>query len=456
GLSGPKSWITAKLLWDLDENVDALLQDFCERCFGEAAGPMREFYDLWETAWNTQPKSGSQGYAYIWGPSISVIAPPGVMDKARECLSRALLQAKSDKARQRIEQIRKTLRVTEYCSFRESVYASLRIDEHLTPRGFAELVCNLNQMCYTTQALSHYMAEKIRGDNMTFRNGDVYTGHMDSYYCLIASGLASALARREVAKTRPASQDALTGALLKRLDGLASVVTESAEKDPLTQGLAWQPFSRRVRTYLGATTLVPRAKKAPTIDGNIGKDEWGGMPLLTGFKVFDGRGKRRTLDKDAEFQTEVRLGYDDAALYVAYACREKNLADLVSGRDRRDSDVWHDDSADFTILAAGTERKEDFNHYIVNPDGVFYDSKGSANWQGKPVIRTGRDTDSNTWTVEAAIPWSDFGRKPVSGEVWRAQFARINMEGSKDHLSCWAPTSQGFNNADYLGVLLFE
>jgi len=42
------------------------------------------------------------------------------------------------------------------------------------------------------------------------------------------------------------------------------------------------------------------------------------------------------------------------------------------------------------------------------------------------------------------------------GEVWCAQFARINNEGSRLHLSCWAPTPKGINNTDYLGVLLFE
>jgi hypothetical protein len=55
-----------------------------------------------------------------------------------------------------------------------------------------------------------------------------------------------------------------------------------------------------------------------------------------------------------------------------------------------------------------------------------------------------------------AIPWSDFGRKPASGEVWRVQFGRIDIRDTGEEISSWAPTTKGLNNADDLGVLLFE
>ncbi|MDP6110260.1 MAG: hypothetical protein QGG53_00205, partial [Planctomycetota bacterium] len=69
---------------------------------------------------------------------------------------------------------------------------------------------------------------------------------------------------------------------------------------------------------------------------------------------------------------------------------------------------------------------------------------------------TGKDEKTGTWILEMAIPWRDFGRAPESGTVWRAQFGRIQPLAGKEELSCWAPSPEGFNNADYLGVLLFE
>ncbi len=49
---GPHSWwhhlnsyLTAKLLWNPDEDVDAILDDYCVRFYGPGAGAMREFWD---------------------------------------------------------------------------------------------------------------------------------------------------------------------------------------------------------------------------------------------------------------------------------------------------------------------------------------------------------------------------------------------------------------------------
>ena len=41
-------WITPRLLWDvsLADQIDTLVDDFCDRCFAGASKPMREFYQL--------------------------------------------------------------------------------------------------------------------------------------------------------------------------------------------------------------------------------------------------------------------------------------------------------------------------------------------------------------------------------------------------------------------------
>ena len=91
---------------------------------------------------------------------------------------------------------------------------------------------------------------------------------------------------------------------------------------------------------------------------------------------------------------------------------------------------------------------------------MCYDAKGAGSgssfWESGFTVKTGREPDANRWTLEMEIPWTDFGRKPASGEVWRAQFGRNDVTGIQYQGSCWAPTSEGLNNADYLGVLLFE
>lgn len=49
---GPKTWIYAKLLWDVNADVDALVDDWCLHAVGAAAAPhLRAYFDHWERLW---------------------------------------------------------------------------------------------------------------------------------------------------------------------------------------------------------------------------------------------------------------------------------------------------------------------------------------------------------------------------------------------------------------------
>jgi len=49
---GPKAWLYAKLLWNPNQDVDALLDDWYERFAGHKAAPsLKAFYDIWEKFW---------------------------------------------------------------------------------------------------------------------------------------------------------------------------------------------------------------------------------------------------------------------------------------------------------------------------------------------------------------------------------------------------------------------
>lgn len=50
-IDGPRTWILAKLMWNPDADVDALLDRFCRGFYGSAAKPMRAFYARLEEAW---------------------------------------------------------------------------------------------------------------------------------------------------------------------------------------------------------------------------------------------------------------------------------------------------------------------------------------------------------------------------------------------------------------------
>jgi hypothetical protein len=52
-MNGMTHWIYYKLAWNPDEDVDALIQYYCEKVYGTASDEMLAYYDLLEAAWNT-------------------------------------------------------------------------------------------------------------------------------------------------------------------------------------------------------------------------------------------------------------------------------------------------------------------------------------------------------------------------------------------------------------------
>ena len=52
GMEGPKHYINAKLLWNVNDDVDALLKEWCESYGGKAAAPfLMEYFKFWEDYW---------------------------------------------------------------------------------------------------------------------------------------------------------------------------------------------------------------------------------------------------------------------------------------------------------------------------------------------------------------------------------------------------------------------
>ena len=60
-LSGiPTRLVRARLQWDVDTNVDAVLDDFFDKWFGRAASPMKAYYDALENAFEKAPQHGHE------------------------------------------------------------------------------------------------------------------------------------------------------------------------------------------------------------------------------------------------------------------------------------------------------------------------------------------------------------------------------------------------------------
>ncbi|MEO5761109.1 MAG: DUF4838 domain-containing protein [Vicinamibacteria bacterium] len=106
---GINFYVAAKLVDDPSLNVDALLDEYFTRFYGQASVPMRRYFDLWESAMQNTSAAGDLGYAWISMFTPALIAKADTLLKEAE----ALALKDSEKIRTRIAFARLGFRYTE-------------------------------------------------------------------------------------------------------------------------------------------------------------------------------------------------------------------------------------------------------------------------------------------------------------------------------------------------------
>ncbi|MCC6579894.1 MAG: hypothetical protein IT440_05585 [Phycisphaeraceae bacterium] len=161
---------------------------------------------------------------------------------------------------------------------------------------------------------------------------------------------------------------------------------------------------------------------APTLDGRTtGDTEWRGAASLTGWAdailgVANGDG------------TVVAVGHDAANLYVRFTCpipEKFRLNKVVYASfplkmtiKERDGDVDQDDHVGVTLSPAG---RTNMYRIAVNGLGTVRDScDDDVAWNGQWKIEQSRDDFA--WTVEMAIPLSQFGAGIAEDQAWGVNF----------------------------------
>ena len=214
--------------------------------------------------------------------------------------------------------------------------------------------------------------------------------------------------------------------------------------------------------------VVPKLSGTVTIDGDLTEPMWAKAAVIKPFFTADGSGRERE-------ETEVRVWYDDTALYLAWICTD---ADIQATFTARDSKFWEEEVAEFFITP------KDLNKYYElqwNPLGGMFDAiitnqidtngvskKFDGDWtytakgmksavKVKGTVQNSSDKDEY-WRVEVVIPFSDFDQPtPKAGDVWRANFYRFNRQ--KDmavELLSWSPPIlPGFHQPSRFGFLEF-
>lgn len=111
-LDGPKLWLASQLLWDAGQDHQALLDDYYENFFGDAATAMRAFFNRSEELWMGQGQP-TQWLKFYHDFSQFELFPPEVCRELRGYLNEAAGRADTDLVRERVRLFSEGFRLTE-------------------------------------------------------------------------------------------------------------------------------------------------------------------------------------------------------------------------------------------------------------------------------------------------------------------------------------------------------
>jgi hypothetical protein len=177
-----------------------------------------------------------------------------------------------------------------------------------------------------------------------------------------------------------------------------------------------------------------RTTQPPALDGRLDDAAWSAAPVADGFVQA-----RPASGAAATQPTEVRVVYDDGAIYVAARMHDAHPDSLVGRLARRDADVYSDWFA--VSIDSYHDRRTAFV-FAVNPRGVKRDAtitgddSSDDGWDA--VWHAAVRADSAGWTAEIRIPLSQLRfRTGARADAWGIQFER--RIARRDEVSHWAP-----------------
>jgi len=182
-----------------------------------------------------------------------------------------------------------------------------------------------------------------------------------------------------------------------------------------------------------------------SIDGSLDEAAWQRATPITNFRQF-----QPDEGRPAALPTEVRFLYDDAALYVGARLSQPGGVNApLARRDQLldasgDNGSFNSLTTDKLIVSLDPYHNRIDNAWFeVNPAGVKGDQfNGDPSWD--PVWEAAAQVDSEGWTAEMRIPYSQLRFSRDTDQLWGLQIWRyVDHLNEQDMWSFWRRNASG-------------
>jgi hypothetical protein len=227
-------------------------------------------------------------------------------------------------------------------------------------------------------------------------------------------------------------------ALLAAAPVILAAQSPPPEKPGAASGAAAQsmlPRDSAARALGKRATATRVANGAIVVDGRLDEALWKSLPAITDFLQ-----KQPNEGAEPTERTEIRLAYDDAALYVGARMHAKHPDRIQAPVGRRDNigqmehliislDTYHDrrTAYSFAITASGVRG----DYYLASDDEQDKNASYDPVWSGQ-VHR-----DALGWTAEMRIPFNQLRFNAADRQAWGLNFDRWIPSTNEDIF--WIP-----------------
>ncbi len=220
-------------------------------------------------------------------------------------------------------------------------------------------------------------------------------------------------------------------------------------------------------SYTRPEYICYRAATPIVIDGKLTDPSWEGAPPIELVLADTGAKPRQ--------RTTARMLWDDEYLYIGFHCEDTDIWGITTERDQP---IFQQEVVEVFI-----DEDRDNYGYIeieVNPLNAVLDLfallrnghlRGLWDWDSEGLRTavvvdgdpTKRGTPDRSWTVEIAIPMSDFMMAPhlppQPGDVWHINLYRIDRAETTagDEYTAWSPPGRiNYHTPERFGRLVFS